>query len=98
MRDLPMTPALLCPAPAGAAASGARLEEVLSALRNLGAELQEVRQEMRAVRGRVDQMSGGGAPASCCSGPQGALQQIADRDQDQDGPAVLLPNWVPAPE
>mmetsp|Transcript_14790 Transcript_14790/g.42397 ORF Transcript_14790/g.42397 Transcript_14790/m.42397 type:complete len:320 (+) Transcript_14790:2-961(+) len=92
----------------GAQAMGTapRLDEVLSALRELGAGLGQVRQEVRALGSRVDKLTaraGVPEPAAAQAGGQpggsGPSQSASPRvEAARAEHPVLLPNWVPPPE
>jgi len=87
-----------------------RLDEVLNALREIGRELVQVRQEVRSLNSRVDKLSlhaDSRAPvAGQAEGQPAGNDQLGSASAPAEGAAqiegtehpMLLPNWVPSPE
>mmetsp|Transcript_56902 Transcript_56902/g.176508 ORF Transcript_56902/g.176508 Transcript_56902/m.176508 type:complete len:795 (+) Transcript_56902:103-2487(+) len=90
-----------------ASSTAPRLDEVLRMLRELGADLGHVRQEVRSLSSRVDKLSAHADAAAHLAGqhlgPSDSPSPPVDAAPGQipgehgDHP-VLLPHWVPGPE
>jgi len=75
---------------AAVASAAPKLDEVLNILRDLTTDLGHVREEVRALSGRVERLS---AYVNAPAPPGDSADQRARGEH-----AVLLPNWVPPPE